>query len=87
MLHHSDPIFWSHITANQVLFKQGLPKFEVIQIERKFNRKNEEENERKQQETRKMFRKFVNDDDDVYYENMETGEVVWNMPEDGKLGL
>ena len=47
---------------------------------------NEEENERKQQETRKMFRKFVNDDDNVYYENMETGEVVWDMPEDGELG-
>ena len=48
---------------------------------------NEEENERKQQETRKMFRKFVNDDDDVYYENIETGEVVWDMPEDGELGF
>ena len=46
---------------------------------------NEEESDTKQ-ETRKMFRKFVNDDDDVYYENMETGEVVWDMPEDGELG-
>ena len=36
---------------------------------------------------RKKFRKFVSDDDDVYYENIETGEVVWDMPEDGELGL
>ena len=33
------------------------------------------------------FRKFVDDNDAVYYENMETGEVVWDMPEDGELGL
>ena len=37
------------------------------------------------QETLRLFRKFVNDDSDVYYENAETGEVVWNLPEDGEL--
>ena len=38
-----------------------------------------------EQQTKKLFRKFVDDDDDVYYENMETGEVVWDMPGDGEL--
>ena len=32
-----------------------------------------------------LFRKFVDDDDDAYYENVETGEVVWDLPEDGEL--
>jgi hypothetical protein len=38
-------------------------------------------------QTKKLFRTVVDDDDDVpvYYENMETGEVVWNIPDDGKL--
>ena len=44
----------------------------------------EEAREGKQQ-TKKLFRKFVDDDDDVYYENTETGEVVWDMPGDGEL--
>ena len=37
------------------------------------------------QHTKRLFRKFVDDDGDVYYENAETGEVVWNLPEDGEL--
>ena len=48
---------------------------------------NEEESEINEETKRKTFRKFVNDDDDVYYENIETGEVVWDMPEDGELGF
>ena len=47
----------------------------------------EEEGDTKQETKIKTFRKFVNDDDDVYYENIETGEVVWDMPEDGELGF
>ena len=38
------------------------------------------------QQTKKLFRKFVDDDDAVYYQNVETGEVVWNLPGDGELG-
>jgi hypothetical protein len=37
------------------------------------------------QQTTTMFRKFVDDDGNVYYENMETEEVVWDLPEDGEL--
>jgi len=37
------------------------------------------------QHTKTLFRKFVDDDDDAYYENVETGEVVWDLPEDGEL--
>ena len=48
---------------------------------------NEEEGDTKQGAKRKKFRKFVSDDNDVYYENIETGEAVWDMPEDGELGL
>ena len=44
----------------------------------------EEVGESKQQ-TKTLFRKFVDDDGNVYYENAETGEVVWNLPEDGEL--
>jgi hypothetical protein len=36
-------------------------------------------------EKKTLFRKFVDGNDDVFYENMETGEVVWKMPEDGEL--
>ena len=35
--------------------------------------------------TKRLFRKFLDEDDDVYYENVETGEVVWDLPDDGKL--
>jgi hypothetical protein len=35
--------------------------------------------------TKTLFRKFVDDDDDIYYENVETGEVIWNLPKDGEL--
>ena len=38
------------------------------------------------QQTKTLFRKFVDDGGDVYYENMETGEVVWDLPDDGALG-
>ena len=35
---------------------------------------------------RPSFRKLVGDDEnEVYYENMETGEVVWMLPKDGEL--
>ena len=43
----------------------------------------EEMGETKQ--TKTLFRKIVDDDDGVYYENMETEEVVWKLPEDGEL--
>ena len=49
-------------------------------------------NEAKQEEAgdskkdrKTLFRKFVDDDDDVYYENVETGEVVWDLPEYGEV--
>ena len=62
---------------------QGLDEDEVNEAATT----NEEEGDTKQDTGTKMFRKFVNDDDDVYYENIETGEVVWDMPEDGELGF
>ena len=37
------------------------------------------------QQTKHLFRKFVDDEDGVYYENVETGEVVWDMPDDGEF--
>ena len=37
------------------------------------------------QKTKTLFRKFVDDDDDAYYENVETGEVVWDLPKEGEL--
>ena len=43
----------------------------------------EEVGETKQ--TKILFRKIVDDDDGVYYENTETEEVVWKLPEDGEL--
>ena len=43
----------------------------------------EEMGETKQ--TKTLFRKIVDDDDGVYYENTETGELVWTLPEDGEL--
>ena len=43
----------------------------------------EEMGETKQ--TKTLFRKIVDDDDGVYYENTETGELVWTLPEDGDL--
>ena len=35
------------------------------------------------QQTKILFRKFVDNDDAVYYEIVETGEVVWDMPVNG----
>ena len=37
------------------------------------------------QHTKSLFRKFVDVDDDAYFENVKTGEVVWDLPEDGTL--
>jgi hypothetical protein len=37
------------------------------------------------QKPKTLFRKFVDDDDDAYYENVETGKVVWDLPKDGEL--
>ena len=37
------------------------------------------------QQTKKLFRKFVDDDGGVYYEDVGTGEVVWEMPDDGEF--
>jgi hypothetical protein len=34
---------------------------------------------------RPLFRKLVGDKNEVYYENMETGDVVWMLPKDGDL--
>ena len=35
------------------------------------------------QQTKILFREFVDNDDAVYYEIVETGEVVWDMPVNG----
>jgi hypothetical protein len=47
----------------------------------------EEQGERKQRSSkRKSFRKCVGDnDDDVYYKNVETGDIVLELPEDGDV--
>jgi hypothetical protein len=39
----------------------------------------EEQGERKQKSMRRIsFRKIVDDDEDVFFQNVETGETVWN---------
>ena len=46
----------------------------------------EEQDESKQlNRKRPSFRKLVSDKDEVYYQNVETGDVVWAMPKDGEL--
>ena len=35
--------------------------------------------------TRPSFRQLMSDEHEVYYENVETGEVFWKMPDDGDL--
>ena len=46
----------------------------------------EEPGERKQESTkRQSFRKIVDDDNAVFFQNVETGETVWNVPETGDL--
>jgi hypothetical protein len=47
----------------------------------------EEQGERKQRSSkRKSFLKCVGDnDDDVYYKNVETGDIVLELPEDGDM--
>ena len=37
------------------------------------------------QRTKTLFRMFVDGDGNVYYEIVETGEVVWDMPDNGEL--
>ena len=48
---------------------------------------NEEQGERKQRNSkRESFRKCVGDNiDDVYYKNVETGNIVLELPEDGDM--
>jgi hypothetical protein len=47
---------------------------------------NEEQGECKQRnKKRRSFHKLVSDKNEVYYKNVETGEDVWKMPEDGEL--
>ena len=48
---------------------------------------NEGESEIKEETKTTTFRKFVDDGGNAYYENVETREVVWDLPEDGELGL
>ena len=47
----------------------------------------EEQGESKQHNDGKkpLFRKFVDGNDDVYYENVQTEEVVWKIPDGGEL--
>ena len=46
----------------------------------------EEQGERKQESTkRQSFRKIVDDDNAVFFQNVETGETVWKVPETGDL--
>ena len=46
----------------------------------------EEQGESEQRNTKRpLFRQFMSDEDEVYYENMETGEAVWKMPDNGDL--
>jgi hypothetical protein len=48
----------------------------------------EEQGERKEESTRRIsFRKVVDDDNAVFFQNVETGETVWNMPKHGDLVL
>ena len=46
-----------------------------------------QQGERKQRSSkRKSFRKCVGDNDgDVYYKNVETGDIVLELPEDGDM--
>ena len=37
------------------------------------------------QRKKTLFRKFVDGAGNVYYEIVETGEVVWDMPDNGEL--
>ena len=39
----------------------------------------------KLKKTKTLFRKFVDDEENVYYENVETGEVVWDLPKEGEV--
>ena len=46
----------------------------------------EEQGESKERNRKRpSFRKLVSDENEVYYQNVETGEGVWKMPEDGEL--
>jgi hypothetical protein len=36
---------------------------------------------------RQSFRKIVDDDKAVFFQNVETGETVWNRPVDSELVL
>jgi hypothetical protein len=46
----------------------------------------EEQGETKQRNRKRpSFRKLVSDKNEVYYQNVETGEDVWKMPVDGDL--
>jgi len=48
----------------------------------------EQQSERKEESTRRIsFRKVVDDDNAVFFQNVETGETVWNMPKHGDLVL
>jgi len=56
-----------------------------------FDDEEEEENhvaESRTTSTRRiLFRKMVDDDDAVFFQNVETGETVWNMPKNGDLDV
>jgi hypothetical protein len=45
----------------------------------------EEQGETKQRNKKSLFRQLLSDKDEVYYENVETGDVVWVIPKDGDL--
>ena len=48
----------------------------------------EEQGESKQHNRKRLsFRKLVSDKDEVYYKNVETGEDVWVLPENGDVVL
>ena len=45
----------------------------------------DEENHVTEITRRILFRKIVDDDNAVFFQNVETGETVWNMPKHGDL--
>ena len=47
----------------------------------------EELGEKKQESRTISFRKVVDDDNAVFFQNVETGETVWTLPKNGDLEL
>jgi hypothetical protein len=69
--------------ADQTQWLEGDDETTTIQKEDD----EEAEGETKQHNIKKrpLFRQFMSDEDEVFYENVETGEAVWKIPDDGDL--